>query len=146
VAAVTVNVYFNPIQNLLAPSGVLARLPARNVAVLTGRQFFPSVISAPFHHGLVIVFTAAAIMSLTGALVSLLRGRQFYYDDVGPVAENQVSPDGPAVSLPAAPRSKSNSPNGRTSSSAPGDSPSTAGSSPVPGRRGDVHAPRGGSA
>ena len=72
---------FNPVQNLLAPSGVLAKLPAHSVAVLTGRQFFPELISAPFHQGLVIVFTAAAIMSVLGALVSLLRGKQFYYDD-----------------------------------------------------------------
>src|ERR1700729_566710 len=32
---------YNPIRNLLAPYGVLSRLPAHNVAVLTGRQFFP---------------------------------------------------------------------------------------------------------
>ena len=75
---------YNPVRNLLAPSGVLSRLPAHNVAVLTGRQFFPHLISAPFHHGLVIVFTAAAVMSVTGALVSLLRGKQFYYDDKAP--------------------------------------------------------------
>ena len=75
---------YNPIQNLLRPSGVLQHLPAHNVQVLTGRQFFPHLISAPFHHGLVIVFTAAAVMSLTGALVSLLRGKQFYYDDKVP--------------------------------------------------------------
>ena len=75
---------FNPIQNLLRPSGVLQHLPAHNVQVLTGRQFFPHLISAPFHHGLVIVFTAAAIMSVTGALVSLLRGKRFYYDDKVP--------------------------------------------------------------
>jgi hypothetical protein len=56
-------------------------LPAHNVAVLTGKEFFPHLISAPFHHGLVIVFTAAAIMSVTGAIVSLLRGKQFYYDE-----------------------------------------------------------------
>ena len=71
----------------------LSRLPAHNAAVLTGRQFFPHLISAPFHHGLVIVFTAAAIMSVTGALVSLLRGKQFYYD-------NQVPPvTGPAAKV-----------------------------------------------
>jgi len=51
------------------------------VAALTGRHFFPTLISGPFHHGLVIVFTAAAIMSFIGAMVSLLRGRQFFYDD-----------------------------------------------------------------
>ena len=87
---------YNPVQNLLAPSGVLAHLPAHNVAVLTGKQFFPNLISAPFHHGLVIVFTAAAIMSVTGAVVSLLRGKQFYYDETGvPVTA------GPAVTVRA---------------------------------------------
>ena len=43
--------------------------------MLTGKQFFPTLISGPFHHGLMIVFTAAAIMSVTGAVVSLLRGK-----------------------------------------------------------------------
>jgi MFS family permease len=71
---------YNPVQHLLAPSGVLATLPAHNVAVLTGNQFFPHLIAGPFHHGLIIVFTAAAVMSLVGATVSLLRGGQFYYD------------------------------------------------------------------
>ena len=87
---------YNPVRNLLAPSGVLARLPAHNVAVLTGRQFFPHLISAPFHHGLVIVFTAAAVMSVTGALVSLLRGKQFYYDDKAPSVPTAktMSPNG----------------------------------------------------
>jgi MFS family permease len=80
---------FNPVQNLLTPSGVLAHLPAHNVSVLTGREFFPHLIEAPFHHGLVIVFTAAAIMSVTGALVSLLRGKQFIYSD-------DQQPDAPA--------------------------------------------------
>jgi MFS family permease len=72
---------YNPIQNLLAPSGALARLPAHNAATLTGRQFFPHLISGPFHHGLIVVFTAAAIMALTGALVSLLRGKQFIWEE-----------------------------------------------------------------
>ena len=72
---------FNPVQHLLAHSGVLATLPRHSVAVLTGNQFFPHLISAPFHHGLIIVFTAAALMSATGAVVSLMRGGQFYYED-----------------------------------------------------------------
>jgi MFS family permease len=66
---------YNPVQNLLAPTGLLHTLPAHNVAVLTGRQFFPNLISGPFHHGLMIVFTAAAVMSLAGAAVSWLRGK-----------------------------------------------------------------------
>jgi MFS family permease len=108
---------YNPVQNLLAPSGVLRHLPAHNVAVLTGKEFFPHLISAPFHHGLVIVFTAAAIMSVTGAVVSLLRGKQFYYDEPAvPVAE------GPAVSVPAAPVSEAISPNGPSPRVPNGDS------------------------
>jgi MFS family permease len=94
---------YNPMRNLLAPSGVLAKLPARNVAVLTGKQFFPDLISGPFHHGLVIVFSAAIAMSLGGALISLLRGRQFYYDDsaaVGKRPADMVPP--PADDAPAA--------------------------------------------
>jgi MFS family permease len=77
---------YNPVRTMLAPSGELTKLPAHNVAVLTGRTFFPTLISAPFHHGLVIVFTAAAIMSVAGALVSLMRGKQFYWDEQGPEA------------------------------------------------------------
>jgi MFS family permease len=80
---------YNPVQNLLGPSGTLAKLPASHAAVLTGKQFFPHLISAPFHHGLVIVFTAAAIMAVTGALVSLLRGKQFYWEE--PVSQNGIS-------------------------------------------------------
>ena len=74
---------YNPIRSLLRTSGVLARLPARKAAALTGRQYFPHLIAAPFHHGLVVVFTAAIAMSLAGALVSLLRGGRFYYDEAG---------------------------------------------------------------
>jgi MFS family permease len=85
---------YNPVQHLLKSSGVLSRLPAHNVTVLTGRHFFPTLIAGPFHHGLVIVFSAAAAMSLVGALVSLLRGRQFYYED-------QPVPAGPREQVPA---------------------------------------------
>src|SRR5205823_4831370 len=51
---------YNPVQHLLSGSGVLATLPPHRVAVLTGTRFFPHLISAPFHHGLIIVFSAAA--------------------------------------------------------------------------------------
>jgi MFS family permease len=64
----------NPVSHLLAPVKILATLPAANVATLTGTRFFPQTISAPFHHGLAVVFTAAAAMAATAAVVSLLRG------------------------------------------------------------------------
>jgi len=71
----------NPIQHLLEPTGVLARLPAHDVATLTGTRFFPQVIAAPFHNGLTVVFTTAAIMSAVAAVVSVLRGRQQHHVD-----------------------------------------------------------------
>jgi MFS family permease len=64
----------NPIGHLLAPSGVLHTLPAGQVAKLTGNRFFPELVSGPFHHGLVIVFTAAAIMAGIAAIASVSRG------------------------------------------------------------------------
>ena len=83
---------------------MLSRLSPQQVGVLTGNQFFPHLISGPFHHGLMIVFTAAAIMSFIGALVSLLRGKQFFYDDPGSgtAASAAARPaTGPAVTSPA---------------------------------------------
>jgi MFS family permease len=100
---------YNPMRTLLGPSGVLNKLPARNVAVLTGNRFFPSLISGPFHHGLVIVFTAAIVLSLGGALISVLRGRQFYYQDSPAVPASRpadtadVLPDSPAEGAPTPP-------------------------------------------
>ncbi|HCU96783.1 MAG TPA: MFS transporter [Actinobacteria bacterium] len=98
---------YNPVQHLLGPSGVLATLPAHNVAVLTGTQFFPHLISGPFHHGLIIVFTAAALMSLVGASVSLLRGGQFYYD--APEAAGAAGPRPRGTATPSAIRAPNGS-------------------------------------
>jgi MFS family permease len=91
---------YNPIRSLLGPSGVLARLPARHAAVLTGKQFFPSLIAGPFHHGLIIVFSAAIAMSLAGALISLLRGRQFYYEDAPPAPGRPTAEPGGTAAEP----------------------------------------------
>jgi MFS family permease len=89
---------YNPVRNLLGPSGLLHRLPAHNVAVLTGRQFFPNLISGPFHHGLMIVFTAAAIMAIAGASVSWLRGKPGTDEEpAAPVPETLPDPAGTVV-------------------------------------------------
>jgi MFS family permease len=72
---------YNPIGSLLGRAGVLAKLPKPDVATLTSKEYFPHLISGPFHHGLTIVFGVAIAMSVLGAVVSLLRGSQFYYDD-----------------------------------------------------------------
>ena len=62
----------NPVAALLGPTGALQTLPASNVATLTGQQFFPHLLSEPFHRGLVVVFTAAALMMLIAAVASML--------------------------------------------------------------------------
>jgi MFS family permease len=72
----------NPIENLLGPSGLLHTLPAVNVHVLTGQEFFPTLISKPFHNGLVIVFSAAAVLAVLGAIASLMRGKMPVAADV----------------------------------------------------------------
>jgi MFS family permease len=67
----------NPVAHLLGSTHVLATLPAAHRDVLTGHQFFPQLISGPFHDGLVVVFIVAAGLSVLGALASLLRGGRY---------------------------------------------------------------------
>ena len=64
----------NPVQHLLASSGVLSSLPAASRQILTGRTFFPELISGPFHQGLSVVFAVAIALAVVAALASLLRG------------------------------------------------------------------------
>ncbi|HEY2669960.1 MAG TPA: MFS transporter [Rugosimonospora sp.] len=63
---------YNPLAQLLGPYGVLNHLPAGHAATLTGKEFFPNLISGPFHHGLVVVFIAAAAMSVVAAIASVI--------------------------------------------------------------------------
>lgn len=64
----------NPLRHLLASHGALHLLSATGRHAITGRAFFPHLISAPFHDGLVVVFATAAGLSLIAALASLARG------------------------------------------------------------------------
>ena len=48
---------YNPIAEPARPDRrARARCRRRNAATLTGKQFFPQLISGPFHDGLVVVF------------------------------------------------------------------------------------------
>ncbi len=78
---------YNPVKTMLASTGALAKLSPHSAAILTGKQFFPNLISGPFHHGLVIVFSAAIALSVIGALISAMRGKQFYYAEPGAAAD-----------------------------------------------------------
>jgi MFS family permease len=66
---------YNPIASLLGPTGVLARLPHAKVAYLTGRSFFPNLISGPFSNGLHEAFDFAVVAMLIAAAASWLRGK-----------------------------------------------------------------------
>jgi MFS family permease len=72
---------YNPIATLLEPSGTLAAVSPGQAATLTGKQFFPGLTSQPFHAGLVVVFLAAAVMSLVAAGASALTGAQYFHQD-----------------------------------------------------------------
>ena len=72
---------FNPIQTLLEPFGVLGDLTSDQASTLTGKTFFPQLISGPFHDGLVVVFLAAALMSLVAAAASWVAGEKYVHVD-----------------------------------------------------------------
>jgi MFS family permease len=72
---------YNPIQHL-AGSHVLAALPAHSAALITGRGFFPELISAPFRSGLHAAFTFAIVACVVAAVASLLRGGRYEHEEV----------------------------------------------------------------
>ncbi|MEV0073485.1 MULTISPECIES: MFS transporter [unclassified Amycolatopsis] len=61
---------YNPIQQLLG--GQLGSLPPDQASFLTGRSFFPNLISGPFQDGLAVAFGFAIVVCLIGAVASLL--------------------------------------------------------------------------
>jgi MFS family permease len=66
----------NPVQHVLAAHGALSSLSAAHQRVLTGRQFFPELISGPFHQGLSVVLLVATALSMLAAIASMMRGRR----------------------------------------------------------------------
>jgi hypothetical protein len=65
---------YNPMQSLLGP--VLKALTPAHAAYVTGREFFPNLITAPFHDGLGVAFGFAIAASLIAAIASALTGKQ----------------------------------------------------------------------
>jgi MFS family permease len=62
----------NPVQHLLGAG--IDSLPDADAQELTGHEFFPRLVADSFHHGLTIVFSAAALMAVVAAVASLSRG------------------------------------------------------------------------
>jgi hypothetical protein len=83
---------YNPVQHLVgAPA--LAAVSAHNQAVLTGRTFFPHLISAPFRSGLHEAFAFAIVACLVAAAASLMRGGRYYdAEEPGPPERPRTQP------------------------------------------------------
>jgi len=64
---------YNPIQQLLGP--LVSHLPASHAGYLIGRQFFPTLITGPFHDGIGIAFGFAIAACVIGAIASAFTGR-----------------------------------------------------------------------
>jgi MFS family permease len=73
---------YNPIKELLGPTGALQHLPAKQAAYVTGRSFFPHLIEEPFAGGLHLAFTFAAIATIIAVIASLLRGKRYFHPAV----------------------------------------------------------------
>ncbi|WP_200806077.1 MFS transporter [Mycolicibacterium sp. (ex Dasyatis americana)] len=67
---------YNPMAELLAPYDSLHQTGV-NADVITGQTFFPQLITDPFHSGLTVVFTAAAVMMVIGAVASMFSAGRY---------------------------------------------------------------------
>jgi MFS family permease len=70
---------FNPIKQLLGPTGALQHLSPQQAAYVTGRTFFPRLIEQPFASGLHLAFTFAAIATGIAIVFSAFRGGRYMH-------------------------------------------------------------------
>ncbi|MFF9351947.1 MFS transporter [Streptomyces sp. NPDC014734] len=89
---------YNPVRTLLGPEA-LAHLPAGHVAYLTGRGFFPALISGPFAKGLTTAFGFAVVACLVAAVASWLRGGKYVHTD-RPTTAGEAESAAPAPPVP----------------------------------------------
>ena len=90
---------YNPMSQLLGP--VLSHLPHARAAYLTGRSFFPKLVSPSFMAGLRQAFDFAMIACVVAAGASWLRGGKYHYSEEPAAAQ----PDRAGLARPvAAPR------------------------------------------
>jgi MFS family permease len=86
---------YNPVQSLLGPT-VLANLSPSDATYLTGRSFFPELISGPFASGLAVAFGFAIAACLIAGIASGLRGGAYVHRE-SPVDQAKRSADQPTA-------------------------------------------------
>jgi MFS family permease len=90
---------YNPVQSLLGHQ-TLAHLHVGDASYLTGHTFFPSLISGPFHDGLIVAFCFAITACLVAAAASWFMGERFVHADDEHEPEVRVeSPQDTAVGV-----------------------------------------------
>ena len=87
---------YDPVQHLVG-AHVLAQLPADQQAALTGRSFFPGLISAPFQAGLHAALDFGIVASLLAAWASWLRGGRYVYTEADDPDDPDPAYDGEAL-------------------------------------------------
>jgi hypothetical protein len=86
---------YNPMEKLV-PADTLHALPSHQAAEITGKTFFPQLISDPFMSGLRIAFTASMIMCLIAAAASWMRGKHQRASDDDDVLRERAEAGAPA--------------------------------------------------
>jgi MFS family permease len=86
---------YNPIQHL--GGSHLSSLSAPALATVTGRSFFPQLISAPFRSGLHAAFAFAIVACLVAAVASSLRGGRYEHTEPAESEPSTQSTNGGAA-------------------------------------------------
>ncbi|WP_345378555.1 MFS transporter [Pseudonocardia yuanmonensis] len=81
---------YNPIQELLGD--VLDRIPADQASFLTGRSFFPNLISGPFSEGLTAAFWFAVAACVVAAVASIFTGTRWNEPATAPLPTVRPEP------------------------------------------------------
>jgi hypothetical protein len=101
---------YDPVQHLIG-AHALSQLPLAQQHALTGRRFFPGLISAPFQVGLHAALDFAIVASLLAAGASWLRGGRYVYSEEGDGSDPTSSGSAaPTVAPPTGLRDPSDGP------------------------------------
>jgi MFS family permease len=90
---------YNPASELLGPH-VLSHLTSANAAAITGRSFFPSLLSQPFRSGLHEAFAFAIVACLIAAAASWSRGGRYVDGEPDLVPSSRRPIDASSASTP----------------------------------------------